>query len=226
MPAYELNMSFTNEQLQTLYLTGSNVIVAKPTGGLAPNVAWQVIRPLQANSLTWEEQYGVYASTAKVTNGAVLTQLSSTGIPAIPNKIYTLQPSGGMSNPASGGTPDAFSLLNNYVTDQGYITVGLYQDATVNGTSILGNALSAAPVLYQSTAVMTPFTTVYIWIQSQVKSNCVVTMVTSPMTQLKFGGGVSTISVAYDPSSGTFIPTGSNAKLSADSSIRVIEPSL
>ena len=73
MPAYELNMSFTNEQLQTLYLTGSNVIVAKPTGGLAPNVAWQVIRPLQANSLTWEEQYGVYASTAKVTNAIMIS---------------------------------------------------------------------------------------------------------------------------------------------------------
>jgi hypothetical protein len=39
-----------------------------------------------------------------------------------------------------------------------------------------------------------------------VVSNSVVTTVTSPMTELRFGGGVDTISVSYDSSSGKFLP--------------------
>ncbi|NRA12319.1 MAG: hypothetical protein HRT57_10230 [Crocinitomicaceae bacterium] len=43
MANYELNIAFTNEQLQTIYATGTNVIVAKPSGGGTPNVAWQYL---------------------------------------------------------------------------------------------------------------------------------------------------------------------------------------
>lgn len=207
MPSYNLNTAFTNEQLQTIWMTGTNVIVAKPTGGSNPNVAWQVFKPLQANTLSWVEEYGIYVSTSAITNGATLTQLSSTGIPAVMDKAYTLNDAGVIIGPASGGAPNSYSLLNQY-TGKDYMTVGLYQDATVNGTAISGNALSAAPVLLQSTATMTPYTTVYIWLQSQVVSNTVVTTVTSPMTKLVFGNGVNDISVAYDSASGTFIPTG------------------
>ena len=52
---------------------------------------------------------------------------------------------------------------------------------------------------------MTPFTTIYLWVQSQVQSNSVVTLVTSPMTKVTFGGSVTHISLAYDPQTGTFI---------------------
>ncbi|HKB60608.1 MAG TPA: hypothetical protein VKC56_11250 [Gallionellaceae bacterium] len=206
MPNYELDVAFTNQQLETIYATGTNVIVAKPTSGAAPNVAWQVFRPLQANTVAWEEQYGIYASTAQLVNGATLSRLSSTGIPAAQNQLYTLADSGVITGPVSGGAPDSYALENSY-SGLPFMTVGLYQDATVNGTAIANNAVSAAGVMLASTAVMMPYTTVYIWLQSQVVSNTVVTTVTSPMTQLKFGGGVSQISVAYNSASGTFLPT-------------------
>jgi hypothetical protein len=170
---------------------------------------------MQANTLSWSEQYGIYASTSGVTNGAVLTQLSSVPVGAAMNKLYTLEESAVISGPVSGGAPNSFALLNKYNNSTGYMTVGLFQDANVNGTKITGNALSAAPVLLSSTAVMTPYTTVYIWLQSQVISNTVVTTVTSPMTQLNFGGGVNEISVAYDSASGTFLPASSSSAKSA-----------
>ena len=207
MADYELKVNFTQAQLDVLYQTGTNVIVAKPTGGGAPNVAWQVFKALEANTLNWTEEYGIYASTSEVVNGAKLTQLSSVPVGASMNKLYTMEPSGAISGPVSGGAPDSFALLNKYA-EKDYLTVGLFQDANVNGTDILGNATSAAPVILASTATMTPYTTVYIWLQSQVISNTVVTVVTSPMTKLRFGGGTSNISVAYDSNSGNFIPTG------------------
>lgn len=37
---FTLKTAFTDDQLKLLYMTGTNVIVAKPTGGSGPNVAW------------------------------------------------------------------------------------------------------------------------------------------------------------------------------------------
>lgn len=224
MSNYSLNVAFTQQQLQTLYLTGSNVIIAKPTGGSRPNVAWQVFKPMQANTLSWTEDYGIYASTSQVTNGARLDQLSNVPVGAAMNKMYTLQPSAVITGPATGGESGSFALLNNYLT-QDFMTVGLYQDATVNGTEIMGNAISAVPVLKASTALMTPYTTVYIWLQSQVLSNTVVTMVTSPMTELRFGGEVDQLSIAYDSDSGKFLPAASSRELEC-SSVLHLEPAL
>lgn len=202
---FTLNLAFTNNQLDLISKTNSKVIIAKPTSGAQPNVAWQAFDPLNANTLTWEEQYGIYVSTASVTGGAKLIKLSSTGIPAASNKIYTLLENGSISNPDGTGEAGAFTLLNKY-NKQELMTVGLYQDATVNGTAIAGNAISAAGVLLASTATMTPYTTLYVWLQSEVESNTVVTKVTSPMSILKFGGSVTTISTAYDTQSGNFLP--------------------
>lgn len=223
MADYSLETAFTNEQLQTLYATGSNVVIAKPTGGSRPDVAWQVFKPMQGNKLTWTEEYGIYASTSEVANGAVLDKLSSVPVGAAMNKLYTLQPSAVITGPDTGGVPNAFSLLNKY-SEKDYMTVGLYQDATVNGTEIAGNAISAVPVLLASVADMTPYTTVYIWLQSQVISNTVVTLVTSPMTELKFGGGINDISLSYDSASGKFINAGT--KKLGDNIINHIEASL
>ncbi|SFD26319.1 hypothetical protein SAMN05518672_1011339 [Chitinophaga sp. CF118] len=225
MSTYILNTAFTDKQLDMLYITGTNVIIAKPTGGGTPNVAWQVFKPMQSNQLSWGEEYGIYASTSGVTNGAILSQLSSVPVGAATNKLYTLEPSSKISGPASGGSAGSYTLLNKYA-EKDYMTVGLYQNANVNGTDIIGNALSAAPVLLSSTASMTPYTTVYIWLQSQVISNTVVTTVTSPMTILKFGGEVTEISVAYDSASGKFLPVPSVTQRSIATDFHYLEASL
>jgi len=204
--SFELNLNFSNDQLETISETNTKVIVAKPTNGGAPNVAWQSFDPLTDNTLTWEEKYGVYVTTSKVVNGAELTKLSATDIPAANGKLYTLGNAGSISTPgASVDAKTSFSLLNSY-SKQPYMTVGLYQDANVNGTAIAGNAISAAGTMLASTAVMTPYTTLYVWLQSEVQSNTVVTTVTSPMTELKFGGSVETISTSYDAETGMFLP--------------------
>jgi hypothetical protein len=225
MSTFNLKTAFTDEQLRNIYIAGVNIVVAKPTGGDNPNVAWQVFKPMQANTITWKEEYGIYASTSEVVNGARLSQLSSVPVGAIQDKIYTLETNATISGPANGGKPNAYTLVNKF-DQKPYMTVGLFQDANVNGTEIAGNAVSAVPVLLASKAEMTPFTTVYIWLQASVVSNTVVTDVTSPMTALKFGGGVDTISVAYDSASGKFIPAGANKRAIDASLITHIEPTL
>jgi hypothetical protein len=221
---FDLSIAFTNEQLQTLFATGTNVILAKPApGGNKPNVAWLVFRPLNANTVNWTEDYGIYASTQSAVSSGTLTKLSSVPLPAIAGKLYTLSPSGALTGPGTAtDEPTSFSVLNQYGdgSTPPYMTVGLFQDATVNGTKILQNAISAAPVIYQSTAAITPFTTVYIWLASQVKGNSVVTSITSKMTELRFGGTITSLNIQFDSSTGTFIPASGNETL------RVIHPEL
>jgi hypothetical protein len=204
MPNYALSISLTQQQLEIFYATGSNVVVAKPTEGGAPNVAWQVFRPLESNIVNWEEQYGIYASTVAVENGAQLTQMSRTSYPATEGKTYVLMADGSFGPPSGAGSQASYYAANAY-PDKPYLTLGLFQDATVNGQQVPGNAISAAPVLLESTAKMTPYTTLYIWLQSEVKSNTVVTEVTSPQTEVRFGGGTTEISLGYDSSSGKFV---------------------
>lgn len=226
MPTFTLNTTFTQADLTRFLSSGSNVVLAKPNGGGAPNVAWIVYRPLIANRITWEEKYGIYASNSDVVNGAVLAQMSASEFPARDGKLYTLNSAGFFGPPSSGGTNGSFSAVNAYNNlPKGYLTFGLFQDASVNGQIATGNAVSAAPVIYNSTAVITSFTTIYLWIQSQVKSNTVVTNVTSPMTEVRFGGPITEVSLAYDAATGTFI-SAQAAELTEGVTLTEILPSL
>lgn len=210
MLQFTLNASFSETDLNNIHNTNSSVIVAKPADGDEPNVAWLSFRPFPDNQIVWEEQYGIYASNTELQHGAELTQLASTGVPAADDKIYRLLPSGHFGPPEGVGTKNAFTAINEYnnLPAPASLVFGLYQDASVNGVDIIGNAVSAAPVLFNSTSVMTPFTTVYIWIQSEVQSNTVVTTITSPLTAVTFGGDVSEITLKYNPLGGNFIPAG------------------
>jgi hypothetical protein len=204
MPSYTLTVNFTSQQLQDLNVTGSRVSIGKQVEGRSPNVIWQNFVTLQVNQVNWVEEYGIYVSNTEVQQGATITQLSSTPIGAATGQLYTLESSEVISGPTTGGVTNAFALLNEY-SNKDYMTVGLYQDATVNGFAIAGNAVSAAPTLLASTAVMTPSTTLYIWLESDVTSNSIATTVTSPMTELAFGGAISQMSVSYDTQTGMFI---------------------
>jgi hypothetical protein len=205
MTNYTLNISFTDQQLQDIAKTDTRVTIGKQLEDGSPNVAWQSFKPLDRNEVRWEEQYGIYASSTEIVHGAILTQLVSTPIGVSTGKLYTLEKTGVISGPSTGGKVNSFALLNEY-NNKDYMTIGLFQDAVVNGTDITGNAVSAVPVLLASTAIMAPSTVLYIWLQSETSGNSIVTTVTSPMTELSFGGGVIDISVSYDTESGMFIP--------------------
>ncbi|KGW90033.1 hypothetical protein [Burkholderia pseudomallei] len=211
MSNFTLSTEFSQQDLERFYATGTNVVIAKPNGGGVPNVAWIVFRPLLKNHVNWSEEYAIYASNTSLTNGAVITQISSTQHPAVANKLYTFTPSGTFGPPSSGGSEGSYSVENDYENlPKGYLTMGLSQKASVNGNDTGLSVVSAASVLYRSTAVITPFTIIYLWTQSQVVSNSVVTRVTSQMTKITLGDGVTEVSLKYDPESGQFLSKSRN----------------
>ena len=111
---YTLKVILTPAQLQIFQEANDSIIIAKPSeGGSTPNVAWVSFSPFEANTVTWEEQYGIYASTVALENGATLTQLSAASFPAATDGVYTLQTDTAITGPGPGGQPDVYSLLNN-----------------------------------------------------------------------------------------------------------------
>jgi hypothetical protein len=55
---------------------------------------------------------------------------------------------------------------------------------------------------------MFPSSTIYIGVQAQVRSNTVNTNAQSPQTRVDFGGGVTQVTLAYDPATGSFMRVG------------------
>lgn len=205
MPEYTIELSLTPKQLEMFY-PNSKLIIAKPNQGESPVVAWQAFHPFEKNTVTWKEEYGIYVSSRSVTHGATLTRMSSTHVPALEQRMYTLEEDAVFSEPAeeSTGKAGSFSVENKYGELQA-LTFGLFQDAVVNGKLVPGNAVSATSVPHANTITMIPHTTVFAWIESDVASNTVVTEVNSHQTEGTFGGGVQQISLAYDDESGKFI---------------------
>ncbi|MGV8835315.1 hypothetical protein [Cellvibrio sp.] len=201
---YAVEINFTNDQLATIYQAQASVVVGKIFSSSSSNVAWQVFKPMQKNTLTWIESYGIYASTCSLCHGAPIVQ--RTGISgASTGKLYTLSPDGAIGPPQDGGEEGIFMLKNSY-PEKKIMTVGLYQDASLNGELIAGNAISATPVMLSHTASMKPKKVINIWIQSHIKSNTVVSRVASPMTPLLFDSEKRSLIFSYDDNSGKFVP--------------------
>ena len=174
-----------------------------------------VFKPFEKNTVQWEEEYGIYASSCEVNSGVTITANAKAPFPAITNKLYTLDAQGNITGPDDGGQPNAYSIMNDF-NAKPYMTVGLYQDAVVNGTLQSAKYLNAIPLLFKSTAFMEPLEPIYIWLQSQVTSGTIISTTTSPVTKLNFGGSVDQMSVKYDSATGTFIQD-SQSELSANS---------
>lgn len=212
MTSYSLSLAFDPTTLNTFAATGTKIVVAKPsTDSSAPNVAWIVFNPLENNTITWEDSYGIYASNAEIQNGALLVQTSQVPFPATPGLIYDFTDAGVFTQGQTGGQPNVYSVRNEY-SKKPYITIGLYQNANVNGNTVLANAVSAAGVIYKFTALIIPYTTVYVWAQSQVKSNTVVTNVSSPQTAVPLAANKPSASLQYNPPTGTFTPQSEETK--------------
>lgn len=218
---YTLNIRFTNEQLQAIYATESKVVLAQLSQNQsAPNIAWQVFSPFQSNSVTWEQAYGMYASTTEIHDGITVTNLTMYPAPVVPDKLYILQADGKIVNSESmqsesieseslssesESTTGAFKLRNQYGRVP-YMTIGLSEDAIVNGTQIQNNAISAKAILLQNTAMMRPSGTMCLWLQSDIEANKAITEIGAPLTQLNFDAGRTEITVGYDTASGLFFP--------------------
>lgn len=197
---FTLNISFDNASLMRLFQTGSQVVVANVGANNAPEVVWLAFNPLQNNQVAWQEEYGVYASTSPIQNGTQLAYTST--MPASLGNTYVFQPNGTFSSLNQPNLHQNILILNEFPAD---ITAGLYQSATVNGTNIPQNAITAQNVLVKSLSETTPMNKIAVWVQSRIAENTVITQTPSPMSIFSFSQVQASLNITYDAPSGHFI---------------------
>lgn len=219
----DFNVKFLidNKDLEIVRAAGQRVTLAKPVDGSSPNVVWLSIDPFGSTDVQWTEEYGVYASNTQIAEGAQITKLSETGVPALDGAYYTFTSGAVFNGPFPGKVPSGSFGAQNDMPSSSYpvLTFGLTQDALVNQKVAQRKPLSATPVLATQFAKMTPYTIVYAWLQSQFASETIITQITGKSTKIKLGGGVNEMTLKYDAMLGVFVPVTSDGDLQRESEL-------
>jgi hypothetical protein len=200
MSSYSLTIQFTGQDAQAINSANQQVVLVKSVSGTnGTPVAWVTFSPFENNVITWDDNYGVYASTTSVEGGALIVK-SSTVNPATMNEIYPFE-SGAFDNPIQG-TVNTYGIKNlSPVT----YTFGLAQSVTANSNSFDANPMNAAPVLPQETATFTPIETVQVFLGAQISNGAVITNITSGALTVELSNNPQAI-IHY--SAGQFVQGG------------------
>ncbi|BAW79795.1 hypothetical conserved protein [Candidatus Nitrosoglobus terrae] len=221
MPDYSLQLLIDEKDLPVIKGAGQYITLAKPVNSNSPNVIWLSVDPFSSTEVSWQEQYGIYASTTAVQQGATITKLSETGIPAQDGAYYTLSASAVFTGPYfNESVPAGTWAAQNSVPYSQYqsLTFGLSQSALVNQKPINRKPLSAASVLANQSIEMTPFTNIYVWLQAVFSSETIISRIIGKYTIARFGNGVNNITLKYEPNLGVFVPY-TNGQFQRESSL-------
>lgn len=230
MADYTLDLAIDSNSLNIIKAAQLSITIAKPVNSSSPNVTWLVFDPFPGNKVEWTESYGIYSSPTPITqNGAVISRISETNFPANDAAFYNLNSSSTFTGPFTGsGSPPAGSYkVNNHMPSNMHpaLTFGLQQQASINAQEISPSPLNAAVVPANFSAVFTPLTTVYVWLQAQFTSGTVITEINGKAAVVQFGNGVTQQSLKFNPATGTFVPsTGENLlDYSEDSDVKLLK---
>lgn len=206
---FELTLHFNPNDLRNVSNANQKVALAKPTIGGTVEVLWVDFAPLENNTITWSENYSIYASTTSLAApGTVITKKSEVaGGSASTGALYLFENNGTFSGPTVDRNVgnSTFSVRNDMSYERyPYLTFGLLQSAEVNAKPEINRPISATSVLATQTIRMTPLTNVYIWLEAHFSSSSIITTVEGNKSSATFGGGVDSIALVYDPKTGKF----------------------
>ena len=204
MTTYSLDISIDSTGLKQIQ--GQNISIAKTvttslvSGNLA--TAWISFEPAQNITVTWEEDYYIYASTTVAKGGATIGLSSYTDAPVQSGQLYTYNPSAtfSASNASTGG---AFETNNEQNSPDPW-TMGLAQKATVNGGPATMAALNAVNVPYNETASFTPIEHVSIWVSSLQNNGVVLSQIASQALQVTLTGQTPSAKLGFNDSQNEF----------------------
>ena len=206
---FTLSLNIDSKDLEVINGAKQKIALAKPVNNSSVVVIWVAFDAFESNTIQWQEDYWLYASTASVSvPGTVITKLSEVQPgPAVGGSVYPF------SNNATFGAPvksvdvpkDTFSATNNMsYAKYPCLTYGLSQSAQINQEIQHRRPISASSVLATQSIQITPFTIVYVWLEGHFQSSTIITDVTGTKSEAKFGGDINEIAMTYDGKSGVF----------------------
>ncbi|MGV8938059.1 MAG: hypothetical protein ACOH2J_13120 [Allorhizobium sp.] len=213
MPTYSLTLNFDPDVLVNIKKAGQRVAIAKPVNSGGPSVIWLDIDPFPSTTIEWEEDYWIYASNDEIENGARINKLTEVYPgPALDAGYYELQDTCVFGPFVKGNTilpvaPGTYAAINNVpYGNYNCLTFGLAQTALINKKPHERKPISAQSVLATQHIRMTPFITLFVWLEAEFSSETIITEIAGTASTAKFGGGVTDIDLTYDPIHGLFLP--------------------
>jgi hypothetical protein len=200
---YQLNIAIDSKGLAQIYAASQWVtlvksVVANPLQSGNLPIAWVSFQPFQQNSITWIENYNLYATTTQLTAGATIVQTSVTGAPVLTGWTYTFAQ--GQFTGAQGGAAGTFNMTNQ---QQGMYSFGLAQQAVVNNVPVIA-PLNAVPVLNNESASFTPQENVSIFLSMISNNGVVLSQVASNALTVTLTSQSATANIGFTDSSNTF----------------------
>ncbi|NBI30258.1 hypothetical protein [Chengkuizengella marina] len=190
---YQLKIRIDCNYLDEIYKNNQEIVLMKGAG--EPTVAWISFKPFEENTITWDENYSVYASGTEIEDGATINKLSERS--AVEEDSYTFE--NGCFKLASSSLdlkPGSFGIINNFDEN---LTFGLAQDVTVHNKTTEGAPLNAVRASKGQCIQLTPFEDVVVFLQNTVNTGSVHSLTsTCNKTKIEFGGNDKTAEIVYD----------------------------
>ncbi|HMJ40706.1 MAG TPA: hypothetical protein VK522_00265 [Pseudolabrys sp.] len=212
---YQLNISIDHIGLTNIYAAGQAITVVKsvvsnPVASGNLPVAWINFQPLEENTVSWIENYNIYATTTQLNSGATIVQTSVTGTPVQTGWTYSFAQ--GQFTGAQGGSNLTYNMLNN---QGGMYNFGLSQQAVVNNVAVMA-PLSAIPVMTNESASFTPEETVSIFLSNSVNNGVVLSQVASNALVVELSSQNASANIGFNDSNNTFYLSTSAQLTSGD----------
>jgi len=201
---YQINISIDNAGLTAIYKAHQSVtlvksVVSNPLNQGNLPIAWLTFQPFQQNSVIWQQEYNLYATTTALKAGATIKMTSITDPPAELGWIYTFSNAVFSGQQATGST---FNVTNQASTPAN-LNFGLAQVANVNGVPV--NApLNSVPILFNEAGSFTPVEQVSIFLSSYSNNGVVISQVAGDALTVTLSSQNSTANVGFDDSTNTF----------------------
>lgn len=156
MTTFTLSLRFAPSDLELIRLAGQRVALRRSLATQDPaNVVWLAFSPFAANTVTWTEDYGLYAAQSPIVERRRIEPL--VGVAAQPGAMHTLNELGTFDAPRPDPTlgADQFALHNQFAS-RDHMTLGLRLGAVVNEEPVDPSPINAVIALRSQTAVFTP----------------------------------------------------------------------
>lgn len=205
MSNYELQINFTEDALKAIYAAGEKLIITKEVAGnKGSSVCWVSTLPFLKNTIKWSEEYMLYASREEAMNGATIDKLSE--VDALSELLYDFDNAiFENAHTASSVGTNEYGLTNK-MDQYSYLTFGLAQKVTVNGTGTDGRPINAVTLPYNHTATFSPIEKVKVFLANDLNNGMVITKEFSNTIDVTYSGTESAKTIAYDASKGIFVP--------------------
>jgi hypothetical protein len=202
MPTYSLDLSVDADSVQLLRKYQAKIVIVRLERNDA-FVAWVAFDPSSTNRVTWNDQFGLYASNVALRPGHIVEKVSEVPTAAW-GSSYTIGQSFSFSGPvASRVAPDQIGLDNGN-PDFPSLIAGLTLGASVNGRHQPGLPASVVGLSFSDARLIQPSQTLSVWLSSRISASSLIFELDPDAVQVAFGGGITSQSLVYRPGRGNF----------------------